>query len=153
MIGEIGAIGHAGITTIKTTSLAIRNFETEPFNGNQRNRHTGKTDAIYFADVMEAVNEKAGKHSTVLRNLQFIFMDQQQLDLLASKRFARSHYCQRSSCNISEIFRLSADFRFRPNFGPRIISVGRISGCRPKSSDSNMFLSRSLRIICHAYEN
>ena len=86
MIGEIGAIGHAGITTIKTTSLAIRNFETEPFNGNQRNRHTGKTDAIYFADVMEAVNEKAGKHSTVLRNLQFIIMDQQQLEMLTAKR-------------------------------------------------------------------
>ena len=35
---------------------------------------------------MEAVNEKAGKHSTVLRNLQFIIMDQQQLEMLTAKR-------------------------------------------------------------------
>jgi hypothetical protein len=81
-------IHHAGIAKISTDTLQGREFELEKFDGHQLNPRTGEQDAIYMEDLLEAIAERAGPNSTVLHELQFVYMEQEQLEILKDKRKA-----------------------------------------------------------------
>jgi hypothetical protein len=81
-------IAHAAITKISEDVLISRDWESEKFLGNQKNTRSGKSDAIYLSDFVEAVKEEAGPNSDVIDGLQFIFLDAEYLDILKQQRDA-----------------------------------------------------------------